>query len=75
MPFDVYEMAHQLKLRKYLALQEDLENAGWKVELMPFEIGSRGHVKNCNRTAIIKCLRRNHMKMNNNNILKNLSKI
>ena len=69
------ESAHQLKFRKYLDLQEDLQNMGWSVQLLPFEIGSRGHISKRNKDSINQCLKRNQMKVNNNKLFKDLSKI
>ena len=69
------ESAHQKKFRKYLDLQEDLQNMGWSVQLVPFEIGSRGYVTKRNRESITQCLKRNHMKVKHNQLFKDLSKI
>ena len=42
------EQANNKKFRKFLTLKSDLESEDWSVHLTPFEIGSRGHVKNPN---------------------------
>ena len=36
--------AHQRKSTKYISLKSDIESEGFTCTLIPFEIGSRGHV-------------------------------
>ena len=42
------------KNTKYTSLKSDIENAGYTCTLIPFEIGSRGHVTRGNRINITK---------------------
>ena len=69
------EKAHIIKNKKYLDLRLDLEKAGWKTFLVPFEVGSRGQVTRRNKSAIYNTSVRNHIKLNHNKITKELSKI
>ena len=36
--------AHNYKVDKYTGMESDLEAEGWTVHLVPFEVGSRGHI-------------------------------
>ena len=38
------EEAHIYKREKYMNLTKELENAGYKAVMMPFEVGARGFV-------------------------------
>lgn len=69
------EAAHIRKAKKYNDLKVDLEKAGWLVQLIPFEVGSRGQITKRNRNALINVLKRNQIKVNNNQLFKDLSKI
>ena len=69
------ESAHQIKELRYFDLKTDLQQAGWLVNLVPFEIGSRGLVTKRNKTALINTFKRNHIKVKHNNLIKNVSKI
>ena len=69
------EQANNKKYRRYLSLKSDLESEGWTVYLTPFEIGSRGHVTNRNKTALKNTFIRNHIKLNHKKLFCDLSKI
>ena len=69
------EMAHLRKAKKYHDLKIDLEGVGWKVHLIPFEVGSRGQITKRNKDALINVFKRNHIKVRNNQLFKDLSKI
>ena len=45
------EKAHLMEVKKYLDLQSDLQKAGWKTFLVPFEVGSRGQVTVRNKSV------------------------
>ena len=53
----------------------DLEGVGWTVQLIPFEVGSRGQITKRNKEALINVLKRNQIKVKNNKLFKDLSKI
>ena len=69
------ESAHIRKAKKYNDLKVELESVGWVVHLIPFEVGSRGQITKRNKNALINVLKRNQIKVNNNLIFKDLSKI
>ena len=69
------ETAHIRKAKKYNDLMVDLESVGWGVHLIPFEVGSRGQITRRNKNALINVLKRNQIKVNNNILFKDLSKI
>lgn len=67
--------AHQRKTTKYTSLKSDIENAGYKCLMVPFEIGSRGHVTKENRANIIHAFITNKINSNAIKCIKQLSKI
>jgi hypothetical protein len=69
------EMAHIRKAKKYNDLKTDLESVGWKVHLIPFEVGSRGQITKRNKDALVNVFKRNHIKVKPNQLFKDLSKI
>jgi hypothetical protein len=69
------ESAHLRKTRNYNDLKGDLEKSGWKVFLVPFEIGSRGLMTKRNRDSPIKVLKRNSIKLKHTLIFKEMAKI
>ena len=50
------EAAHTRKLVKYTQMQLDLESKGFSVQLVPFEIGSAGHIFKNTKEQIMKTL-------------------
>ena len=60
---------------KYNDLKVDLESAGWKVNLIPFEVGSRGQPTKRNMEALISVFKRNQIKVKHAQLFKDLSKI
>jgi hypothetical protein len=69
------ENAYRRKLEKYTPLKTDLEEKGFNVSLVPFEIGSRGYVSKRNRENLITVFVKNNIKYNVNKMCKELSKI
>ena len=69
------ESANTYKSTKYNDLKKDLEKAGWKTKLIPFEIGSRGLVTKRNKTTISKALKEVKIKINLKKLFIDLSKI
>ena len=69
------ESAHLRKARKYNDLKVDLEKVGWNVELLPFEVGSRGQITKRNKENLINVFKRNRLKVKNTQLLQELSKI
>ena len=63
------------KAKKYNDLKVDLESVGWDVQLIPFEVGSRGQITRRNKNSLINVLKRNKIKLNNNQLFKDMSKI
>ena len=53
----------------------DIEEAGWNVNLIPFEVGSRGQITTRNKKSIIESCKRNSLKMKHTQIMKEMSKI
>ena len=69
------ESAHSFKYIKYFDLKTDLEEKGWKANLVPFKIGSRGFITKRNKSSIINTMKKTHIKVNHNKLFKNVSKI
>ena len=69
------DSANLRKSTNYLDLKTDIETAGWKTSLLPFEVGSRGQVTARNKKAIIESCKRNQLKMQHIQIMKDMSKI
>ena len=57
------EKANIRKSINYNDLKGDLEKAGWKVMLVPFEIGSRGLVNRRNKESLMSAMKRNNIKI------------
>ena len=69
------EMAHLRKAKKYNDLKKDLEGVGWRVHLIPFEVVSRGQITKRNKDSLINVFKRNQIKVQNNQLFKDMSKI
>ena len=69
------QAAHQRKTTKYTSLKSDIEDAGYTCFLIPFEIGSRGHVTRTNRSNLILTFVQNKINSNALKCIKQLSKI
>ena len=67
--------AHQRKSTKYTSLKNDIESAGYSCFLIPFEIGSRGHITRGNRINIVNTFIQNKINTNAHKCIKQLSKI
>ena len=74
--FEGNEKAAQLrKTNKYTYLKLDLEDKGYSVDLVPFEIGSRGHVTSENTMNLINIFVKHKIKTNVKVMCKQLGKI
>ena len=69
------DSANIYKSTKYNDLKKDLEKAGWRTKLIPFEIGSRGLVSKRNKIAISQILQEVKIKTNQKSLFVDLSKI
>ena len=69
------EAAYHRKYKNYTDLKLDLEKAGWKVNLYPFEVGSRGHVTKRNKNTIMKTAKLINNNIKHRNLISELSKI
>ena len=68
------DKANTYKTTTYTPLKLSLEEKGFQVELLPFEIGSSGHITNHNKKCIENTLKKFRIKLKSH-ILTNLSKI
>jgi hypothetical protein len=69
------EAAYTRKANKYTPLKIDLEEKGYSVQLVPFEIGSRGYVSIRNKNNLINIYVSNKISYNVLKLCKELSKI
>ena len=69
------DSANSRKTLSYLDLTADLKKRGWSAECVPFEIGSRGHINNRNKTSISNVFKKHKIKFNKKTLFQNLSKI
>ena len=67
--------AHIKKDLKYQEIKFGLQRAGWQVNLIPFEIGSRGLVTKSNKINIINTFKRHHIKVKHKKLIAELAKI
>ena len=67
--------AHQRKTTKYTSLKADIESAGFACSLLPFEIGSRGHVTKQTKTNLIHTFVKHKVSSNALKCIKQISKI
>ena len=67
--------AHQRKSTKYISLKSDIESEGYTCTLIPFEIGSCGHVTRLKRSNIVNTFIQHKINTNANKCIKQLSKI
>ena len=68
--------ANTYKGDKYSGKQGDLEDKGWKVHLVPYEVSSRGQILKCTQSLIITTLKQFKIKIKAEKLLfKHLSKI
>jgi hypothetical protein len=68
------DSANFRKQTNYLDLKTDIEEAGWNVNLIPFDVGSRGQITTRNKKSIIESCKRNSLKMKHTQIMKEMSK-
>ena len=69
------EAANLRKTRRYMDLASDLKNKGWSAENIPFEIGSRGHIDNRNKTSIYNTMKKYNIKIQKKPFIQDISKI
>ena len=68
--------ANNYKREKYSGMQSDLEEKGWKVYLVPYEVSSRGQILKTTKFSIIYTLKQFKIKIKAEQLLfKQLSKI
>ena len=68
--------ANTYKRDKYSGMQGDLEDKGWKVFLVPYEISSRGQILKSTKSSIITTLKHFKIKIKaEQSMFKQLSKI
>ena len=68
--------ANNYKREKYSGMQSDLEDKGWKVYLVPYEVSSRGQILKTTKSSIIYTLKQFKIKIKAEQLLfKQLSKI
>ena len=69
------EAAFIRKSMKYATLKSDLEDKGFKCFLVPFEVGSRGHIRKSTKSNIFNIFSTMRISANSNHCVKNMSKI
>ena len=69
------ESANLRKTKNYNDLKGDLQNQGWNVALVPFEVGSRGLITRKNRDSLIQVFKRNTIKLKHTALFRDLAKI
>ena len=69
------DKANLTKQKKYWDIKTDLERAGFKVDLVPLEIGARGHVNKRNKITLEHTFKQNQFKINKKKLFNVLSKI
>ena len=62
-------------MNKYTYMRNDLLEKGYIVDLVPFEIGARGHVTNSNTMKLINIFVQHKIRSNVKLMCKNLGKI
>ena len=67
--------AHDYKCNRYASLKLDLEDLGYKVNLVPFEITSLGHVTKGNKHELSKVFKENSIKVNGKQLMQDMAKI
>jgi len=67
--------AHSLKLQKYEPLTADLTTRGWKTFLLPFEVGSRGHLTKNNRSSLQTLIKLSNTSLKPIEVCNNVSKL
>ena len=67
--------AHARKMTKYTTLKLDLEDKGYYCMLVPFEVGSRGHIFKQTRLNLMNIFVLNKLKPNVYKLIKEVSKI
>ena len=74
--FESYiDSVNTTKFDKYKDLKTDLEKAGWKTELIPFEIGSRGYISKRNISSISKMAKLVHVKKRHKTLMTELFQV
>ena len=63
--------ANTYKRDKYSGMQGDLEDKGWKVHLVPYEVSSRGQILKSTKSSIITTSKISRLKSKQNNFCSN----
>ena len=69
------EQANMNKKIRYEDLKNDLIEKGYRVSLIPIEVGSIGQINTRNKKSIVDILRNNNLKVNINRLTHDISKI
>ena len=69
------EAAFIRKSMRYTTLKSDLEDKGYRCFLVPFEVGSRGHIRKSTKSNIFNIFSTMKISANFNHCMRNLSKI
>jgi hypothetical protein len=69
------DAANARKTLSYLDLTSDLTKRDWTAQCVPFEIGSRGHINNRNKTSISNIMKKHNIKIHKKTRFQNISKI
>ena len=59
--------AHNYKVDKYTGMESDLKAKGWTVHLLPFKVGSRGHILKHTKNHITSTLKELNFKIKHHN--------
>ena len=69
------EAANLRKTLRYNALKSDLEDRGYRCLLVPFEVGSRGHIRKASKSNILNIFLTFNMSARSYQCVKNMSKL
>ena len=69
------EAANLRKTLRYTALKSDLEDRGYRCLLVPFEVGSRGHVRKASKSNILNIFLTFNITASSHRCVKNMSKL
>ena len=69
------QAANAAKKLRYTQLKLDLESQGWTCILLPFEVGSRGHVTRSNKVNLITIFKMANIKSSAIKCIKSMSKL
>ena len=69
------QAANIRKSLRYSTLKTDLEENGYKCFLVPFEVGSRGHIHKSTKSSLFNIFTTINISAKHNQCMKNMSKI